>query len=556
MLVFEQMGGKFDSQGVYGTAFHTVEKIWYTAGCRNSDKFRAMCAYEIRMHEKEGRSDRHVPSCNIIRKSFSYQQTVHALKGLKFINSRAYSNRAMYNLRAKDYIAIGRVSLPLRYALCQGRELQYGAGVAKPSLNYAFAAEVQGWTKAQKSALLSPKEAWYFLYNRCPFQGKNIPHPAPMAKWGKAAAAFAQLVKEFDPNGYKVLALRLPIFNLCALFGSYNEVKKFVGGRWTNNAVHDAGQFTLPKDFTPNLWAGFCMKHPEALKLSEMFGKIEQEFGVPKSIAQLKDWASQFTYEGAKGHEELAMLCNRLGVEQSTFEQYKALYTRVKGAESCPHVDIAVGNYRLYKLAADDVRGALLGLMTDCCQHLTGAGASCAVHGVQDPTSAFYVVEYKGEIIAQSWAWRSKTDALIFDSIEGLKGYDYNNVACMFQSAGEQIVGRLGINRVLVGNTSYGITSDVKCYFENNRGEVTYTSEEMRSKCSYMDGAKQWVLVGGDKPTESFKKKDLTEKVDVFTQDVNVLCPGSEVMCEHCDAEVHPDCEICPSCGENIAEWV
>jgi uncharacterized OB-fold protein len=37
---------------------------------------------------------------------------------------------------------------------------------------------------------------------------------------------------------------------------------------------------------------------------------------------------------------------------------------------------------------------------------------------------------------------------------------------------------------------------------------------------------------------------------------VNELMEGSDVFCEYCNAEVHPDCEICPSCGANISEWV
>jgi uncharacterized OB-fold protein len=37
---------------------------------------------------------------------------------------------------------------------------------------------------------------------------------------------------------------------------------------------------------------------------------------------------------------------------------------------------------------------------------------------------------------------------------------------------------------------------------------------------------------------------------------INELLEGSGVFCEYCNAEVHPDCEICPSCGHNISEWI
>lgn len=36
----------------------------------------------------------------------------------------------------------------------------------------------------------------------------------------------------------------------------------------------------------------------------------------------------------------------------------------------------------------------------------------------------------------------------------------------------------------------------------------------------------------------------------------NVLLNGSGVVCEFCNAEVHPDAVICPSCSADIAEWI
>lgn len=548
MLIFANMGGKFDSQGVWGARAKDIQQAWFKSGCRDSAKFRAMCQYEIDMGEKASRYDNHYTAHRFVRKAMSFEQTRNLLRGLKFLCRRRYP---IHLFNAKSIEKIGRVSLPMRYALINGIQ-EFSAVWCRPAkfvLNYEFAAQVQHWTKAQKSKLLSPKEAWFFLYGRCPFE-KSAPHSTPLASWKKGASCFLQLVAEFAPK--REAEMLLPIFNLAALFGSYNEVKKFVGGRWTAIGVHDAGQFTLPADFTPQKWAGFCMRFPEALKYAGIFGKIEQEFDMPKNLNELRALGAQFTYEGAKGFEVLAVLCNQYGVQQIIFDQYKRLYSTVKPAEACPHVDVRRGTYRMYKLDATDFRGALLGLMTDCCQHLTGAGSACAIHGVEKASSAFYVVEKDGKLVAQSWAWRAKSGDLCFDSIEGLHGYDENTIAMLYRDAAEQMQGRLGVGRVLVGQTSYGLTARIKSYFQA-QGEMLIAKEKMREHCSYLDGSTQWVLLDGQ--SSKLRRADAPAS-ETTSFDINALQEGSDVFCEHCGAEVHPSCETCPACGVDISEWV
>ena len=197
MLVYEQMGGKWDSCQVWGLSPNDVAKIWYIAGCKNSPKFRMMLAYEIRNNTRNGRSDNHAPPYNFVRKSSSLTATANILRGLDFFNKRS---RQSHRFTSKQIETIGRVSLPIRYALTTNCEMieyssEYssikGGGTTetetyeykyeRPILNFAYAAEVQKWTKAQKATLLSPKEAWFFLYGRCPFES-NIPHPLPTCK--------------------------------------------------------------------------------------------------------------------------------------------------------------------------------------------------------------------------------------------------------------------------------------------------------------------------------------------------------------------------------------
>lgn len=541
----DKPNGEFDGCGVWGLAPSMVEQAWQLSGCRDSRKFRTILFALWNQGRKEGRYDG--LSLHHLRKSHGAAQVANIMRAKRWLAAR---NRTLPYVRSPKHLEyLGRVSAPLRYAMLRNY-------AETKQLDFGYAAEVQHWTKAQKATLLSPKEAWFFLYGRCPFE-KGAPHPAPLTSWSKASGIFARLASEFgrDESGAYLPDMLLPIFNLAAMFGSEGEIRRFVKG-WTVTGIHDAGQFTLPRNaWTPSKWSGFCHKFPEALKYAQQFGNIEAAGEMPRSLAELRDIAGRFVYDNSHGLEALATACNSFGLTQEQFEAYASLTSREKVAESCPGVDVRRGQYRLYKLDATDIRGPLLGLYTDCCQHLDGAGAACARHGWQDPTSAFYVVEYRDKIVAQSWAWRSKNGDLVFDSIEGRGGYDYNTVAEMFVTAAEQIVGRLCIARVLVGYTSYGITQDVRHYLRGTGLPCENgLSEKMRSACSYMDGRSQWLLCQSGEPVK-FKKADIPT-FETASAARNELQEGSDVFCEHCNAEVHPDCEICPACDSNIAEWV
>jgi hypothetical protein len=70
-------------------------------------------------------------------------------------------------------------------------------------------------------------------------------------------------------------------------------------------------------------------------------------------------------------------------------------------------------------LTRDDPRGLQLGTLSDCCQHLAGAGATCAVAGQSHPASGFFVVtDAAGAVVAQSWVYGTDS-AFTFDNVEG-----------------------------------------------------------------------------------------------------------------------------------------
>ncbi|MBS0288788.1 MAG: ankyrin repeat domain-containing protein [Proteobacteria bacterium] len=88
-------------------------------------------------------------------------------------------------------------------------------------------------------------------------------------------------------------------------------------------------------------------------------------------------------------------------------------------------------NYYFMKIPVLDelhaARAACLGKLTKNCQSLSGeAGEPCVTHGLTSLFGGFYVLckgdsenpKISDELVAQSWTWRSKKNAIVFDSIE------------------------------------------------------------------------------------------------------------------------------------------
>jgi len=111
-----------------------------------------------------------------------------------------------------------------------------------------------------------------------------------------------------------------------------------------------------------------------------------------------------------------------------------------------------------------------LGLYTDCCQHLDGAGASCAWHGATDINGGFYVVEdKKGTIVAQSWIWRNGRD-VCFDNIECLGDIENRSeiLKKLYFEVANKMLGVLCITQVNVG-TGYdnsGFINEIEFAYE------------------------------------------------------------------------------------------
>lgn len=127
--------------------------------------------------------------------------------------------------------------------------------------------------------------------------------------------------------------------------------------------------------------------------------------------------------------------------------------------------------YYMMKVPVEDedfaAKAACLGKLTGCCQSISReAGEPCAKHGLTSPYGGFYILckgnatdpKVEDPVIAQSWAWRSKKGAIVFDSIEhALKtGHDYSDMIIDFYRAlSDKMVNNRHTHKVTCGNTFF-----------------------------------------------------------------------------------------------------
>jgi len=455
--IWEDIDGRWDSNGVWGVSIHEIDYFWYISGCRDCQKYRILLKKLSNLCEKRFDNINY----KNFKKSHSVQQIKYLFRGMRFFINRDF-RFAFSNLSIKVLIFIGKMSLPVRYALL--RDIDFLSGMVRiRDLNLELASKVQKMTKEEQCEFLTTKERWYHLFGRCPFYNgqDNYAPPCPIIlKKNKSVKLFIELCKEFGTSSEMIL----PIFNLCSIFQNRCELERFIGAKIvpaSKKIIHDAGQFNPPQNPSKTLKDMTLKYGKEVLKFSRLWERIEKEFGRPKSLKELRNYAGAFFYDSVTSEtRELAQLCYSLRLDEEGFEKYVKQIPKVKNAESIPYAESRFGDYFMYKLDYDDPRGLLLGLYTDCCQHLEGAGRACAKHGWKRADGAFFVVEHKGNIIAQSWAWRVD-DNVVFDSIESLDGYNVDIIAELYKNIASQIVNRLLIKSVFVGRTTSGITNKI-----------------------------------------------------------------------------------------------
>lgn len=212
--------------------------------------------------------------------------------------------------------------------------------------------------------------------------------------------------------------------------------------------IHDA-LYWLPNDLTENNRASFMELIDKHLFYTDDHGtKKHRDLANFEIIA--KSWQYLSNEERKSDYKSLLAI-----IRSKKYKDAKHL----KFAEEAAHWGIAESSYKnlekIYEqglqvpelidptkrfksenltgrfLPRDDPRIGFFGQHTNCCQHFSGAGRSCAVSSIRDPFSQLFVVEdEKGRIVAGSWVWESKIKkgddyykALCFDNIEAIGDY-------------------------------------------------------------------------------------------------------------------------------------
>ncbi len=161
-------------------------------------------------------------------------------------------------------------------------------------------------------------------------------------------------------------------------------------------------------------------------------GNTERELLSPQFVAEHCTFVIYDDVE--EGNEALAELVGKYGYSQEQFEKMQEMYAVAK-KEKSKYVIMAdkakeTDSVKFRLLDKDDPLGFVLGDITNCCQHIGGAGGSCVDDGYTNPEAGFLVFEESvkdengndtGEkvILAQAYIWYDPvTKTVCYDNIE------------------------------------------------------------------------------------------------------------------------------------------
>lgn len=241
--------------------------------------------------------------------------------------------------------------------------------------------------------------------------------------------------------------------------------------------MHDAG-INLPFKETTQDQKKFLFRYaPEATeaipvlrnwdRISEHMGYKPEEDDIhpllqKEGLRTGQNILSLFSYDGAQ-NMEFARVAAQVGVKQSDYlEHEKAYLTSLKKEHvwtiPSPKVE-EKDNFKLFQLDRDDPRGVFGGQFTGCCQHPDGVGQDCAWHGQSNPNGAFWGVEKRGDFVAIAWVWRHD-DNLVIDNVNvnvRINSNGRNVIRDLYQNAAEDVVDKLGVQKVYLGTGYSGI---------------------------------------------------------------------------------------------------
>jgi hypothetical protein len=551
--------GGWDSRGNKGISPNEVARMWYNAGCKNSYKFRLQ-----------------VSTYTTSKKGETTNEFKHYLIGRRWLENNRLLDKV--NLSRKAVIALGRLKWYSRWAAIHGlhwtekpikmRDLNWDAvKIAQKghrvAIKHGYAPRRYEWenilSKLDINMLKVPKPIFNNTYNNSSYyrNANAFVNPRAIPKYINpliiSQKTLIELLKIND--SYFNTENFISAANIASLFGRDTEAaKRFVK---ENGNLHDAGQFVLPvsNNWNHKGWAALASRYPVQIKnYLSVADEIELELGrVPNDIAEIRYVCSRMP--------NLVLLNYGVIMSLDEREDYENLWSiEPKNFEGIPAPGglngIKIDNLHLMQLRYNDRLQPLVGRLVNCCQHLHGAAASCARQSWLEGDAAIWVVYKDGRIVAESFVWRSKDGkSIVLDSVESLiKTKEITNI---FIEAAKSVLGKLGVRKVYVGDNNYGVSRLLSNKKSKEAPECSFNIE-------YTD-ARYVKLVCKLKDNKYKIDEDVKKMVNKAIDDarnnqtytaINQLLDGSGVYCEYCNAEVHPLCEVCPVCGNNIAEWV
>ncbi len=245
--------------------------------------------------------------------------------------------------------------------------------------------------------------------------------------------------------------------------------------------IHELVLCNIPK-YSPEMdiesWRDFIANHGiKALHIFQSAADVQRLLGrVPQTVPEANKAYSNFVYK--KGHEnkEMAELFAGYFLPEMIFNRCLQLELVRKQDDLLPDVKIdgaQIGhpNYYFIKLPAHDVRGYILGHITNCCQSIGGNAEACVIDGKMDNDKGFYVLLKKSNgnqtepfvagkinyadfyIVGQGFAWLSMHDNLVIDSWENLRPESENPIIVAFLTKFSEIIAAKfpAIERLLIG---------------------------------------------------------------------------------------------------------
>ena len=293
---------------------------------------------------------------------------------------------------------------------------------------YQAIAAAENWEK--KTGMLPPKGCKE--YNPAIFKPKT----------------YKAVLKMLEQENVGKEAIEHYAFQAATLFRTTDRVLQYLekwGDTRTTQPLHDIiYDINLPKTggYDLKAWGDAVMQHgPKMTRLVAFADKMV----APQKSINGKTYSYQKTlhevakreYQNSADYPEISQLAFAAQYTEGDFEcavdllnEFNELASNdVEVSKNIPNIRIEGDlfgrkDYHFRKLEPGDVRAMFLGSITDCCQHIAGAGSECAEHGFTSEDGGFYVIAHNDtdNIIGQAWAWRGAEGELVLDSLEAKTG--------------------------------------------------------------------------------------------------------------------------------------